>query len=126
MFHNRVVDGLRAGDITDALGRKLPSKPPAEPPTEQPGATLDELLDVENYYNDVCSSAQRLVRWHYQWIIVHEFLPLVAGPAGKRHSRSVTSSSNRTASCAVPMAEPRTDRPIKLSTGEARPAGART
>jgi hypothetical protein len=54
MFHNRVVDGLRAGDITDALGRKLPSKPPAEPP-------------------DVCSSAQRLVRWHYQWIIVHEF-----------------------------------------------------
>ena len=23
--------------------------------------------------------AQRIVRWHYQWIVVHEFLPLVAG-----------------------------------------------
>jgi hypothetical protein len=23
--------------------------------------------------------AQRLVRWHYQWIVVHEFLPLTAG-----------------------------------------------
>jgi hypothetical protein len=25
--------------------------------------------------------AQRLVRWHYQWIVVHEFLPLIAGQA---------------------------------------------
>lgn len=79
-FHNRIVDRLRAGEITDALGRKLPQKPPDEPPTEQPGATLDELLDVDNYYNEVFSSAQRLVRWHYQWIIVHEFLPLVGDP----------------------------------------------
>lgn len=23
--------------------------------------------------------AQRLVRWHYQWIVIHEFLPLTAG-----------------------------------------------
>lgn len=27
----------------------------------------------------VFSQAQRLVRWHYQWIIVHEFLPLTIG-----------------------------------------------
>src|SRR5581483_5974144 len=24
-------------------------------------------------------AARRLVRWHYQWIVVHEFLPLIAG-----------------------------------------------
>ncbi len=28
---------------------------------------------------DVFGEAQRLVRWHYQWIVVHEFLPLTAG-----------------------------------------------
>ncbi len=27
----------------------------------------------------VFSEAQRLVRWHYQWIVVHEFLPLTVG-----------------------------------------------
>lgn len=30
---------------------------------------------------DVFREAQRLVRWHYQWITVHEFLPLAAGQA---------------------------------------------
>lgn len=28
---------------------------------------------------DVFAEAQRLVRWHYQWIVVHEFLPLTVG-----------------------------------------------
>lgn len=27
----------------------------------------------------VFDEAQRLVRWHYQWIVLHEFLPLTAG-----------------------------------------------
>ncbi|WP_207926204.1 peroxidase family protein [Actinocrispum wychmicini] len=79
-FHNQVVDQLRAGKITDVFGDHLPPQPPDEPADEQPGATLDQLLDVENYYNTVFASAQRLVRWHYQWIIVHEFLPTVADP----------------------------------------------
>lgn len=79
-FHNRIVDELRAGHITDALGQTLPPKPPDEPPNEQPGATLDQLLDVDNYYNDVFAAAQRLTRWHYQWIIVHDFLPTIADP----------------------------------------------
>ncbi|MHB8598977.1 MAG: peroxidase family protein [Ktedonobacteraceae bacterium] len=30
---------------------------------------------------DVLREAQRLVRWHYQWIVVHEFLPLSVGEA---------------------------------------------
>jgi hypothetical protein len=29
--------------------------------------------------NEIFAEAQRLVRWHYQWIIVHEFLPLTVG-----------------------------------------------
>ncbi len=31
--------------------------------------------------SDVFSEARRLVRWHYQWIVVHEFLPLTVGEA---------------------------------------------
>ncbi len=29
--------------------------------------------------DDVLPEAQRLTRWHYQWIIVHEYLPLTVG-----------------------------------------------
>ncbi|HEX8917837.1 MAG TPA: heme peroxidase family protein [Chloroflexota bacterium] len=28
---------------------------------------------------DIFGEAQRLARWHYQWIVVHEFLPLTVG-----------------------------------------------
>ena len=31
--------------------------------------------------DQVYTEAQRLVRWHYQWIAVHEFLPLTVGQA---------------------------------------------
>jgi hypothetical protein len=31
--------------------------------------------------DDIFRRAQRLTRWHYQWIIVHEFLPQIIGPA---------------------------------------------
>lgn len=44
LFHNRVVDTLRAQGQTN-----------------------------------VFAAAQQLVRWHYQWIILHEFLPLFVG-----------------------------------------------
>ncbi|HEX5719020.1 MAG TPA: heme peroxidase family protein [Thermoanaerobaculia bacterium] len=29
--------------------------------------------------SEIFNEAQRLVRWHYQWIVVHEFLPLICG-----------------------------------------------
>ncbi|GAA1016033.1 heme peroxidase family protein [Acrocarpospora pleiomorpha] len=45
LFHNRVVDHLRA----------------------------------QGQGGNVFAAAQQLVRWHYQWIILHEFLPLVIG-----------------------------------------------
>lgn len=79
-FHNRVVDKLEAGEITDAFGQPLPQRPADEPPTQQPGVPLDQLLDVENYFDTLFAAARRLVQWHYQWIIVHEFLPLVGDP----------------------------------------------
>lgn len=43
-------------------------------------AVVDELLQagVTNP-NALFVQAQQLVRWHYQWIIVHEFLPLTIG-----------------------------------------------
>ncbi len=50
-FHNRVVDDIR-GDLG-------------------PLATTAEVF----------GEAQRIVRWHYQWLILHEFLPLTCGDA---------------------------------------------
>ena len=80
-FHNAIVDGLRSGRFTDVHGNVLPPKPPDEPPTEQPGVPLTILDDVGSYYDLVLASAQQLASWHYQWIIVHEFLPLFGNPA---------------------------------------------
>jgi hypothetical protein len=51
-FHNAVVDHLRAD-------------------TANAGKSSNEIFKL----------AQRQVRWHYQWIIVHEFLPLTIGQA---------------------------------------------
>ncbi|HEU4684795.1 MAG TPA: heme peroxidase family protein [Nitrospira sp.] len=49
-FHNAVVDHLRAKPA-------LAGAPPER----------------------IFAMAQRMVRWHYQWIVVHEFLPLTIG-----------------------------------------------
>lgn len=48
-FHNRVLDYVRSG----------------------PGA---ELVEADESPFD---AAQRLVRWHYQWLVINEFLPAV-------------------------------------------------
>lgn len=37
---------------------------------EQPGLSNSDVFD----------EAQRVVRWHYQWIVVHDFLPRIVGP----------------------------------------------
>ncbi len=31
--------------------------------------------------DEIFAEAQRIVRWHYQWLIVHQFLPITAGRA---------------------------------------------
>lgn len=40
---------------------------------------VDTLRDQGGPELDVFSNAQRQVRWHYQWIVVHEYLPLLVG-----------------------------------------------
>jgi hypothetical protein len=46
LFHNSVIDRLRAANISDEF-----------------------------------DAARRIVRWHYQWIVVHDFLPQLVGQA---------------------------------------------
>ncbi len=77
-FHNRVVDDLRSGEITDVLGTGFPAQP-AEPPDDVEGAKLDDLLALEDYYGDLLRKAQQVTRWHYQWILHRQFLPQIVG-----------------------------------------------
>lgn len=42
-------------------------------------AVVDWLRKRGTPAADVFGEAQRLTRWHYQWIVVHEFLPLTVG-----------------------------------------------
>ncbi len=42
-------------------------------------AVVDWLREQGTAPADVFAEAQRLVRWHYQWIVAHEFLPLTVG-----------------------------------------------
>jgi hypothetical protein len=42
-------------------------------------AIVDHLRQEGVPASDVFNKARRLVRWHYQWIVEHEFLPLSAG-----------------------------------------------
>jgi hypothetical protein len=43
-------------------------------------AVVDHLQGPAASPLELFNEAQRLVRWHYQWLIVHEYLPLIAGP----------------------------------------------
>jgi hypothetical protein len=43
-------------------------------------AVVDRLADEGKTPEDeLFDKAQRIVRWHYQWMVLHEFLPMVAG-----------------------------------------------
>jgi hypothetical protein len=44
-------------------------------------AVVDRLVAEEKLQKreELLERAQQIVRWHYQWIVVHEFLPLVVG-----------------------------------------------
>lgn len=41
---------------------------------------VDEIKDSISSYQWRFERTQRLVQWHYQWIILREFLPLLVGP----------------------------------------------
>lgn len=38
-----------------------------------------QRLEDQGFGGDVFAEARQIVTWHYQWIILHEFLPLIAG-----------------------------------------------
>lgn len=67
MFHNRVVDRLRAEGEDHRLAT----------------AAAEAGAITESFEGDrrrgVFEQARRLVTWHYQWIVVHEFLPAIVG-----------------------------------------------
>jgi Animal haem peroxidase len=54
-------------------------------------AVVDHLAD-EVAEDDLFDRARELVRWHYQWIVVHEFLPKVVG--AKVAKRVLTTSDD--------------------------------
>lgn len=58
-FHNAVQRLVRSGTVNAVWGRKA-----------------DELPDAIGDFE----FARRLVRWHYQWIVVHEVLPKLIAP----------------------------------------------
>jgi Animal haem peroxidase len=78
-FHNQVVEELKTQKITDVFGDRLPPEPNGDAPELPNNASIEQLLNVRTYYDTLFAKAQQIVRWHYQWIIVHEYLPLVAG-----------------------------------------------
>ena len=39
----------------------------------------DWIRDAGAKSDEVFDRAARVVRWHYQWIVLHEFLPLIVG-----------------------------------------------
>jgi Animal haem peroxidase len=67
LFHNKVVDLLakNSGDLATNTGATLVAEK-GSPDTSSEG---------------LFRKARRLTTWHYQWMIVHEFLPLFIGQA---------------------------------------------
>jgi hypothetical protein len=60
--HNAIVDGLKAGTYRNVFGDLVTTN-----------------TDVSGGESTVFLAAQQLLRWHYQWIVTHEYLPLICG-----------------------------------------------
>jgi hypothetical protein len=67
LFHNRVVDRLR----DDGEDHRIATAAAEE-------GSLQESFDFDRR-RGVFDQARRIVTWHYQWIIVNEFLPSIIG-----------------------------------------------
>jgi len=55
--------------------------------TQFHNCVVDHLLDHERSPlegHDLFEEARRIVRWHYQWIVVHDFMRRVGGPAAAK------------------------------------------
>jgi hypothetical protein len=42
-------------------------------------AVLDGLVGAPEHWEDRFEKAREIVRWHYQWLVVHDFLPKILG-----------------------------------------------
>lgn len=43
-------------------------------------AVFDHVLEQDCHGEEAFEEAQKLVRWHYQWVVLHDFLPRMVGP----------------------------------------------
>jgi hypothetical protein len=71
--HNRVVDVLRDQIVTGSLTNAA-----AQTDADEADA-VEAFADASDVDRNVYADARRLVTWHYQWIIVHDFLPAIIG-----------------------------------------------
>ena len=78
-FHNQVVDMLRA-DGTDRQLTHVDTEGAEDAETALDAEGFDDFRESAALRN-VFAEARRLVTWHYQWIIVNEFLPNIVGRA---------------------------------------------
>ena len=78
-FHNKVVDMLRAGGDDQRLSHQ--DEEGAEDAATAVDAEAFDDFRESTRLRSVFAEARRLVTWHYQWIIVNEFLPSIVGAA---------------------------------------------
>jgi hypothetical protein len=76
-FHNQIVDMLRAQGEDQRLSHV--DLDDAEDAALAAGAdAFDDFRDSDRV-NNLFAEARRLVTWHYQWIVLNEFLPHIVG-----------------------------------------------
>jgi hypothetical protein len=78
-FHNKVVDMLRA----DGSDQRLTHRDDDEAEDAATAMDAESFRDFQEStrVRNVFAEARRLVTWHYQWMIVNEFLPNILGGA---------------------------------------------
>jgi hypothetical protein len=72
LFHNKVVDKLRR----DGVDRRLLEESRSSSRFDGGRFPDTELSDLRY---SVFAEARKIVTWHYQWIILHEFMPSIIG-----------------------------------------------
>jgi hypothetical protein len=78
LFHNRVVDRVR-NDRVEGRERDDEENEPLIEASLPNGLLVLPERDEDEQRSRTFAKARRLVTWHYQWIIVNEFLPHILG-----------------------------------------------
>jgi hypothetical protein len=69
---------MTACHIASRKSLQKPGKGMVEPLAE---LSTTQIASDSQVISGNCCQARRLTTWHYQWMILHEFLPLFIGPA---------------------------------------------